>query len=118
MTPVGVFLLSWFAAVLASTFILGCVIAASESAKVKFVSTVLIGAVWSSPFLGLFFQVVLAGTFLEFGPSFMKRRGDSTVFAFMSLALGAALFWAFIRMARSDMLSRATATSQDKHDAP
>jgi MFS-type transporter involved in bile tolerance (Atg22 family) len=104
MTSLGVFLLSWFGGVLVASVVLGCVIAASRSAKIKFTSTVLIGAAWSSPFFALFLKISFEGTVLAIGPPFTRHRGNETAYAVLALLFGAVILWASIREARSGVV--------------
>jgi hypothetical protein len=101
MTSLGVYLLAWLGGVVAASVVFGCVAAASKSVRVRFISTVLIGMLFSSPFFGLFLKVVFEGTNLDFGPS-LRHRGNEVVYAVLAVTVGAVILIVFIRVARSD----------------
>lgn len=109
MTSLGAFLLSWFGAVAVASVVLGCVVAASRSAKVRFASIVLIGAAWSSPFFALFLKFVFEGTVFEIGPPFTRHRGNDVAYVALAVLFGASILWASILAARSDAASPAIA---------
>ena len=106
MTPLGAYLFAWFGVVVIGSLALALVARAVKSPPTRFACTVLIGALWSSPFFGLALKQVLEGTDFEFGPPITRHRSGEGLIALLAIVMGVVILRSSVRVARQDRDAR------------